>query len=49
MLNRDTVSDWEREIVFGVGFSRVCIAVSVASDNFDTKLIEPLEPLFCVG
>jgi hypothetical protein len=35
VLNRDTVGDWEGNIMIGVSFSRVCIAVSVASDDLD--------------
>jgi hypothetical protein len=49
VFNRDTVSDLEGKIVVGVSFSRVGIAVGVASDDFDSELVELLEPLFCIG
>ena len=48
-LNRYAVSDWVGEIVVGVSFSRVGIAVGIASDDLDSKLVQLLEPFFCVG
>lgn len=48
-LNRNAVSNREREVMVGVSFGRVGVTVGIASDDLDTKLVEPLEPLFCVG
>jgi hypothetical protein len=35
VLNPDAVGDREGQVVVGMSFSRVCIAVSVTSDDLD--------------
>jgi hypothetical protein len=49
VLNRDTVSNWERKIVVGVSFSGVRVSVGVTGDYLDPKLVELREPFFCIG